>query len=51
MLLAGSSSLFPATTPQGWGVQAPVAVTQGPGTCCGAKCKEARTAPALCPTP
>lgn len=52
MLVAGSSSLLPAATPQGRGVQAPVAVTQGPGTCCGAKCGEAG-APALAlrPTP
>lgn len=52
MLLAGSSSLLPAATPQGQGVQAPVAVTQGPGTCCGAKHREAGApAPALHPTP
>lgn len=41
MLLAGSSSLLPAATPQGQGVQAPVAVTQGLGTCCGAERGEA----------
>jgi len=36
VLQAGSSSWLPAAAPQGRGVQATVAVTQGPGTCCGA---------------
>lgn len=37
MLPAGSSSPLPAAAPQGRAVQAPVAVTQAPGTCCGAE--------------